>query len=97
MKSLAIGDRLGRGSTSHVFKTESIRTKEMYAMKVIDKSDEKYSRQDLEREIQIHQSLKSEYIVRLIDHFEDNENHYLLTEYCPDGESTKFLLHQSIK
>ena len=64
---------------------------------MIDKSDEKYSRKDLEREIEIHKSLKSEYIVKLIQHFEDNENHYLLTEYCPDGELTKFLLQQTIK
>lgn len=88
--------RLGRGSTSHVFKTQSIKTKQFYAMKVIDKFDSNYSLALLQRELAIHRKLSNQHVVQLIEHMEDSENHYLLAEYCADGEATKFLLDRNI-
>lgn len=87
-----IGNRLGRGSTSYVFKTQSIRTKKYYAMKVVDKCSGDYKETDLLREISIHRSLHHRHICRFIKHFEDDFNHYIVTEYCRDGEITQFLM-----
>ena len=54
-------------------------------MKVIDKADNSLHLEDLSREIFIHQQLKHPNIVQFVQHIEDNENHYMLSEYCPDG------------
>jgi serine/threonine protein kinase len=48
-ESLIVLERLGRGTTSHVFKVQSIRDKKLYAMKVIDKKAKNYNHSGLKR------------------------------------------------
>jgi serine/threonine protein kinase len=88
---MVILGRLGRGGTSHVFKAQSTRNKQLYAMKVIDKKAKNYNHAALQRELKIHRALFNPYVIRLEGHFEDCENHYVLTEYCEGGEMTRLI------
>jgi serine/threonine protein kinase len=92
MQSLEIIGRLGRGSTAHVLKTQAIRSKKYYAMKVVEKAGSEDRRAAVLREIDIHGRLRSEHVCRLVAHFQDEANHYIVTEYCKDGELTNLLL-----
>lgn len=86
--------QLGRGGTSHVFRAQSMRSKRLFAMKVIDKKAQNYRRAALERELAIHGRLSHSSVVRLEGHIEDCDNHYVLTEYCEGGEMTRLLNEQ---
>lgn len=82
MQNMIVLGQLGRGGTSHVFRAQSMRSKALFAMKVIDKKTSSYRRAALERELAIHGRLNHPSVVRLEGHIEDCDNHYVLTEYC---------------
>jgi serine/threonine protein kinase len=71
-----------------------MRSKRLFAMKVIDKKAGTYRRAALERELAIHGRLSHSSVVRLEGHIEDCDNHYVLTEYCEGGEMTRLLGEQ---
>jgi len=49
IQDIIILGRLGRGATSHVFRAQSSRNKQLYAMKVIDKKASNYDPLALKR------------------------------------------------
>jgi len=63
----------------------------LYAMKVLDKKVlAKQKIQDkTAREIRIHRQLKSPYIVELLHSFDDDQNIYIILEYCDGTELFK--------
>lgn len=49
---------------------------------------------EVEREIVVQQKLQHENVLRLFKHFEDEDNVYLLLEYCAKGELYQLLRTQ---
>jgi serine/threonine protein kinase len=81
---------LGRGGHSFVYKARSRTSLKFVALKVIDITIQK-SREQVMNEIRIHGSLSHPHIIRLLDHFHDETYHYLVLEYCEQGELYAYL------
>jgi len=84
-KNYCIGKLLGSGATANVFRAVNQRTGQEVAVKVICKrvvTDQ----QMLQNEIQIHKATDHPNILRLLETFEDETNHYLVTELCEGGD-----------
>ena len=89
-----IGQPLGKGASSYVYKVKSRVTGDIYAMKVLDKkvlAKQKSTATTL-NEIRIHSQIKCPHIVELFHTFEDDQNIYILLEYIEGSE-----LFQEIK
>jgi BR serine/threonine kinase len=84
-----IGETIGTGAFSKVKIAERRPTGELFAMKIVDKSDDR-ERPGLEaavrREVSLLGILNHPHILKLIDAFEDCDNFYLLTEFASHGE-----------
>ena len=88
---------LSRGANSFVYKVRDIKQNKLYALKVIDKmvKDTKIictkKIESFRQEIKIHKKLDHPNIVKLIHSFEDEENFYMVLEYCKYGELYSYL------
>jgi len=81
------GEELGRGGFSVVVKATKKETKEVFAVKIIEKnlsSDEEY--QLLQREIDILKKLTHQNIISLKDVYDEKETIYLVMELVQGGE-----------
>ena len=88
------GDQsIGSGTFGQVFKVVNKYTKKNYVIKVIDKS--RITSEDLikqlNREIKIMYSLNHPNIMKLINHFEDDNFCYLIMPYASQGDIYKLL------
>jgi len=74
---------IGKGSYSTVYKGTDIRSKQIVAIKniYIKKSKKKYIKH-IEREVKILKSLKHNNICNIIDYVKENNNIYIILEYC---------------
>ncbi|XP_054836235.1 inactive serine/threonine-protein kinase PLK5-like [Eublepharis macularius] len=85
------GQLLGKGAFGRCFKFTDTSTNKVYAVKVVSQS--RVSRLDnrgkVEREIELHSQLKHRNVVGFHRHFADQENIYMVLEYC----SRKSLAH----
>ncbi len=81
------GNTIGTGGFGKVYKVRHKVSQNVYAIKVINKS--KIIESDLcgqiRLEVRIMYSLNHEHIVKLYNHFEDDEHFYLVLEYMPKG------------
>jgi len=86
---------IGSGGFGKVYKVKHKTSQNIYALKVINKK--KIIEEDLSEqiglEIRIMYSLDHEHIVKLYNHFEDDNFCYLLLEYVPNGHLYKRLKH----
>ena len=80
------GKFLGKGGFGRVYHLEDLESHQVFAAKQIPKSTlaNLRNRQKLMTEIKIHKSLSHPNIVKLVHHFEDFENVYILLEYCSE-------------
>ena len=62
-----------------------VETGDLYALKVLKKSSQANKNLDLMKEVEIHKRLKHDNIVRLLSHFEDWDNLYLVLEFASKG------------
>ncbi|CAD8189211.1 unnamed protein product [Paramecium octaurelia] len=78
---------LGSGSFGSVFLVKELNTKQEYACKIISKLHiQKYDASSMiYNEIKIHSSCNHKNIVRVYSYWEDNNNIYILLEYCSKG------------
>jgi len=78
---------LGAGSCGTVAKVSHKFTGEIFALKAIQQRwvKEKHLEEYVEREVATQKQLKHPNIVKLHEHFEDEEYVYLLLEFAPDG------------
>lgn len=78
------GRLLGKGGFAKVFEAVNTETKQLFAVKVMEKSaiSKARARQKFMSEIKIHKSLHHTNIVKFEGFFEDNENVYILLELC---------------
>ena len=89
-KSLArydIVSMIGRGAGSCVYKIRCLKSGKYAALKVIEKKEsfDKIKKR-LTNEIEIHISLRHPNVISLYNHFEDDDNYYLLLELCERGD-----------
>jgi len=79
---------LGRGAYSCVYKVQSRKTNNYFALKIIDKQklNQNHLRKRLQNEIQIQSQLRHKNIVHLFEYYEDEQNVYLILELCAGGE-----------
>lgn len=92
-------EKLGNGGFAVVRRVTEQSTKKVYAMKIISKkrhlaSKSKLFMKEIENEIQIQKKLNHLNIVRSKMSFSDDQNQYILLEYCP-GKSVWDYLNKS--
>jgi serine/threonine protein kinase len=77
---------LGNGTYGEVRLVQH-KSGDLYALKVIDKHSivDEDALLMLKREIEVHKNLTHRHIAKLYDHFEDDDNVYLLLEYASKG------------
>lgn len=87
------GRSLGKGSFGVVRRVRRQDTLEIFALKTMNKVEviEGDLIEQVEREIQVQQSLKHENVLCLFQHFEDTDSVFLLLEYCAKGELYQLL------
>ena len=84
---------IGQGAFATVYKVQRVDDDEIFAMKVVKKSN-LGSSDDIvrfQREIDSMTILRHENIVQLHDFFSDENNFYLVIDYCPNGELSDFI------
>lgn len=81
-------DELGEGSYGVVLKVAHRITKNIRALKIINKLniDKNLSKTKLYDEIKILKDIDHPNIIKIYEFFEDDENYYMVTEYCPEGD-----------
>jgi len=80
------GDELGRGGFSVVVRATKKDTKEVYAVKIIEKNQSEEELQLLQREIDILKKLHHQNIISLKDVFDEKDKIYLVMELVQGGE-----------
>ena len=102
MNPITIGEyiynpkKIGKGSFSVVFQGFHKKTKAVCAVKKIDLNDKTMFKR-MKYEIDLMKTLKHENIVKLYDYFYDNDDLYLILEYCNKGDLSMFLNHKALK
>ena len=86
-ESLA-NSNIGVGGFGKVYKVRHKASKNVYAIKVISKAKiiEHGLIEQITLEVKIMYNLNHEYIVKLYNHYEDDENFYLILQYCSKGQ-----------
>ena len=87
---------IGKGAFGEVWKVSHKTTGKIYVIKVIDKSSIKGLRliDQINRVIEIMYKLNHPHIIKLINHFEDNEKIYLIMPYASKGQLYSLLRKQ---
>ena len=84
---------IGRGGYSHVWKVSHKNTGKIYVIKLMSKQKiikEKIGEQ-INREVEIMYKLNHPHIIKLINHFEDDQNVYLIMELGAKGHLFSYL------
>ena len=87
---------IGKGAFGEVWKVSHRKSNKIYVIKVMDKStikEQKLSDQ-INREIEIMYKLNHPHVMRLINHFEDDEKFYLIMPYASKGQLYSLLRRQ---
>ncbi|KAL4508374.1 hypothetical protein ABPG72_003678 [Tetrahymena utriculariae] len=84
-------DTLGKGAFGIVYKGRVIETNEVVAIKALNRSllqiqNQKFMIDQLKKEINLMQEIKSEHIVRIYDLVGTETHIYIIIEYCGDGD-----------
>ena len=87
-------DEIGKGGFSKCYKCIKMPDKTVYAVKEISKFliSKQRAKERLKEEIEIHQSLNHDNIVKYKTRFEDDYNIYMVLELCENGD-----LHSLLK
>ena len=87
---------IGKGAFGEVWKVSHRQSNKIYVIKVMDKAtikDQKLSDQ-INREIEIMYKLNHPHVIRLINHFEDDEKFYLIMPHASKGQLYSLLRRQ---
>ena len=80
-----IGDLIEKGSFSEVYKFINKKSSYISAGKIISLENYKKTNNFYTREENILKILNHPNIIKFKESFNDNKNHYIITEYCPNG------------
>ena len=89
-------ESIGNGTFGSVWKVRNKITKEIYAIKVINKEYiiKQNMTEQIKKEIEIMYKLNHPNIIKLLSHFEDNEDFCLIMEYASRGQLYSFIKKQ---
>ncbi|XP_063591378.1 serine/threonine-protein kinase PLK1-like [Penaeus indicus] len=78
------GKFLGKGGFARCYELTDMKTKEIFAGKIVAKSllVKQHQKEKMSQEISIHRSLKDRHIVGFHGFFEDSDNVYIILELC---------------
>ena len=79
---------LGHGSFGHVFKVVHKKTGNIRSIKVIPKNNLKpgFTKDEIIQEINILKSLDHPHIIKMFEFYVDDNNYYLVNEFCSEGD-----------
>ena len=82
------GKPIGKGGFGEVWKIIEKTTSKLYVVKIIKKATiiKKKLTNQLNREIEINYLVSHPHIVKLLNHFEDDDNFYLIMNYASKGQ-----------
>ena len=85
--------KLGNGTYGKVYKVKSIKTGNIRAMKIIPNDNLRpgFTEKDINREINIMKNLDHPHIIKLYEFYHDENNYYLINEYCTEGDLSEKL------
>ncbi len=92
------GDKaIGKGGFGEVWKVVYKKTNKTYVIKVIDKKNiiEQKMVEQMNREIDIMYKINHPHVIKLINHFEDDEKFYLIMAYASKGQLYSYLKRKS--
>jgi serine/threonine protein kinase len=92
-------EKIGEGSFGKVYRAKHKKTGAIYAIKSIDKlnKNNQEGKPYFRREIEIMYKVHHPNIVRLFNHFEDDQNCYFVLDYIPKGNLYTILSKQKTK
>lgn len=84
---------VGKGSYASVYLGRRITDETLTAVKVIDKKifSNNYNVKSIQSEIDIMKKMDHNNIVKLLDVYQTNNNMYIVTEYCRDGDLRSYI------
>ena len=87
---------IGKGAFGEVWRVIQRNTNKKYVVKIMDKKSikEQHLSDQINREIEIMYKLNHPHVMKLINHFEDNFNFYLLMPYASKGQLYTLLRKQ---
>ena len=87
---------IGKGAFGEVWKVTHKKTNKIYVIKVMDKQSirEQKLTEQINREIEIMYKLNHPHVMRLINHFEDDEKFYMVLPYASKGQLYALLRRQ---
>ena len=90
-------DIIGAGSFSSVYKVENLLDHQIFAMKVFPKSNlmDRGDQERFQREVNAMAFIKHENLVKLYDFFSDDQNFYMIMDYCAGGELFDYIVDHS--
>ncbi|CAD8100839.1 unnamed protein product [Paramecium primaurelia] len=91
-------EQIGRGYSSKVYKGKDENNGEVVAVKVIDVKaiSNEIERQLINQEINALKLIQSVNVIKLHDYYHTNNNTYIITEYCNQGDLGKLIQQQGI-
>lgn len=91
--SYSLNDLIGKGFSSKVYKGKNEKTGELVAIKVIDMKmvTNEVEKSLLSQEINALKSMSSPNILKLYNYYHTQNNTYLITEYCHQGDLASIL------
>ena len=84
MDKYEIGEQIGKGGYSLVYKATDKETGKEYALKIVKKRDYKFN-DTIRKEIDLHSKLDHPNIIKLIHSSEDDEKFYIFLELCGEN------------
>ncbi|XP_055697118.1 serine/threonine-protein kinase ULK3-like [Phlebotomus papatasi] len=90
-------EKLGSGSYATVYRCQKKATKEIFAVKCVEKN--KLTRSSLDNlvtEIRLLRRLKHRHIVEMHDFLYDDKNIYILMEFCNSGSLSSFIKRRNV-
>ena len=87
IKELSVLGKIGKGSFGEVFLVEHQATREQYALKQMTREKEGSETKKLQdSEWRLMSAIQCPFVVKLFDHWEDEDKVFLLMEYLPGGD-----------
>ena len=80
--------KLGQGTFGQVYKIMQLNTGNIRALKIIPKNNLRsgFTDKDIISEINIMKNLDHPHIIKLYEFYKDEENYYLVNEFCTEGD-----------